>query len=344
MFTQTTSATVVCFPIVAVCVFLSASHRLSSAHMTTIDEVRLPSLVLIRQREENDFLPLPPSLYSLEVLSPVRLQCIYQGFIANYIFLSVFRSCVVRLPRSHIEQQGCYAYCTKEGIERGNDGDARQGLLTGGNQSQYDDDDDGHERSSPTTIRAENKARMFCYYDESCFALQSPICPRSRPFSLLPRWEKNGVELMCYEISLADLEGNNKRERRRRRKKKKERTREKKHMICLRRSIFWLACLCNSSYSTSKPYVLARGVRMFILYSLDSRPRELAFSLFFLSLSLSLLLIPRHPCFVWQFSSSSSSVLAFIVNISSARARFAVRSITHRSSRLRATRELQRIF
>ena len=190
---------------------------------------------------------------------------------------------------------------------------------------------------------------MFCYYDESCFALQSPICPRSRPFSLLPRWEKNGVELMCNEISLDDLEGNNKRERRRRRRKRRsERTREKKHMICLRRSIFWLACLCNSSYSTSKPYVSARGVRMFILYSLDSRPRELAFSPFFLSRS------PSYPSssalhmaiffFLNFFSSSSSSVLAFIVNISSARARFAVRSITHRSSRLRATRELQRIF
>ena len=78
---------------------------------------------------------LPSSLYSLEVLSHVRLQCVYQGFIANYIFLSVFCSCVVRLPRSHIEQQGCYAYCTEKGIERGNDGDARQGL-TGCNQSQ----------------------------------------------------------------------------------------------------------------------------------------------------------------------------------------------------------------
>ena len=35
------------------CVFLSASHRLSSAHMTTIDEVGLPSsLVPSRQRKE----------------------------------------------------------------------------------------------------------------------------------------------------------------------------------------------------------------------------------------------------------------------------------------------------
>ena len=95
--------------------------------------------------------------------------------------------------------------------------------------------------------------------------------------SLLPRWEKNGVELMCYEISLDDLEGNNKHQRA---EKKKKRTRIKKHLICLRACILWPACLCNSSYSPSKPYVLAHVVRLLILYSLDSRPAELSFSLF----------------------------------------------------------------
>ena len=149
---------------------------------------------------------------------------------------------------------------------------------------------------------------------------------------------------MCCEISLDDLEGNNKHQRA---EKKKKRTRIKKHLICLRACILWPACLCNSSYSPSKPYVLAHVVRLLILYSLDSRPAELSFSLFlFFPLSFISLVIRASygNFFVLNFLLLFSSLLAFIADISSAWARFAVRSITHRSSRLRATRELQRIF
>jgi hypothetical protein len=38
--------------------------------------------------------------------SIIRLQCTYQGFTANYTFLSLSPFLLIRLPRSHIEQQG----------------------------------------------------------------------------------------------------------------------------------------------------------------------------------------------------------------------------------------------
>ena len=101
---------------IAIEIFLLLSLSLSRPHVVCL----VAFVLCFWSREKRKFLvvPRPWVCFSL-CLSFARSLAMhtYQGFLANYTFFCLVLV-FVRLPRSHIEQQGCYVYHSSRGEQR----------------------------------------------------------------------------------------------------------------------------------------------------------------------------------------------------------------------------------